>query len=646
MKNKAGRTSRSSFEEIFEGSAVMRFSKKIYNLFFSGFFGTLLTSYSRLQRKFASGAVARYTCGSSEAGKDWNSSLISRARRAVIREIEGSRIIGALSRLPGGLLSVYLRTFGFFFMYFGLSAAVVNVVRRVAFGGEPVLFELAVSVALVLIALPLLVSKVTLGWAIDSSVFLSKLTYGYLGFSPSNVASLSGGKGRSSGYFRSALAGTLAGCLGFAVSPLVICAVLMASVLGMIIFARPVAGLFAAVLAAPLLSFSFRPAMVLGTIVIYTVLCTALKIFLGRAAVSLEIADIFVMLFMAVLLMGGAVSLGGPSLGVAVMYVCLMGVYFLTVILVRSREDLAALQMTLVISGTVAAVMGLLRLIPQALASYDAFPSLFENISGELTVTAGNARMPWIFLVSVFPFGLSLMITGKTRSCRVLGFTSCALIGGCVLLSGARGDIAALIFAAMILVLLQSHRILPLILPAGLLSLTLLWDRLGGDSFFRSLPSKLAYILTRGGASHTLRVSTWRGTAAVIRENLLCGVGVGSEAFRGVYLRFAEAGAFGASHAGNLYLQILAEVGIIGFAVFLASVFLCVQSGLETVRFGGVKISSERTVCVAALGGLAAMLLRGFTEHIWYNFRVFFIFWLLAATVRTASAIGRKYSKT
>jgi hypothetical protein len=95
-----------------------------------------------------------------------------------------------------------------------------------------------------------------------------------------------------------------------------------------------------------------------------------------------------------------------------------------------------------------------------------------------------------------------------------------------------------------------------------------------------------------------------------------------------------------------MFLQIWTELGVSGLAVFLVAVFLCVQSGLEVIRFGGLKASGERALSTAALSALAGALLQGATDHIWFNYRVFFTFWFVLAMLRVAATLGRKYGNS
>ena len=126
----------------------------------------------------------------------------------------------------------------------------------------------------------------------------------------------------------------------------------------------------------------------------------------------------------------------------------------------------------------------------------------------------------------------------------------------------------------------------------------------------------------------------------------MAGIGIGSDAFTRVYVRFAESGAEYAMHSHNMLLQIFTELGIVGIVVFVACVFLCVQAGLELVRFGSTRAKGERAVCVAAISALSGALLQGLTDHIWFNYRVFFTFWFVLAMIRVAATVGRKYGNS
>ena len=631
--------------DMFEGSFVMRFSKKIYNMFFSGFFGSIMTGYSALQRKFASGAVAKTFGSSDRAGDSWERNPLSRARRAVISGVEDSILLKAASRGLHSLLSVYLRVYGFFLLYLGISMAVMNVIKRAALMGDFSLWDFAVSCVLICASFPMLVSKKTLGAAIDSSVVMRTVTYGLLGFTPRELKAVSEHTSERAGYFRGALAGALTGCLALFISPVLVCIGLAGAVAAVLVFIRPEIGLLGMVLICPVLSLAGSPTLLLSAMVIYTVLCTLVKIFLGRVSMSVEIADVFVLIFMVAVGMGGVISVGA-SLKSGLMYVCLMGVYFLTVLLVRTRELLQRIQIAFVTSGVIVSLAGFYQLATGNLEAETLDAAVFGGISGRITSTFGNANMAGVFLVMVFPFAMALLFGARSGGLRAYGFFACMMMGVCTLLTWSRGAWLGLIFAAIVFVALYSHTIIPLLIPAGALSLTLLWDKLGGSGLFLNLLSRFTSIFTVGDTSSAYRLSIWKGTLKIIEENWLTGIGIGSDAFARVYIKFAESGAEYAMHSHNMFLQISAELGVPALVVFLICVFLCTQSGLELIRFGGPRQRGERAVCVAAISAAAGALLQGLTDHIWFNYRVFFTFWFVLAMIRVAATIGRKYGNS
>ena len=645
MKKKIGTRRFLPSGDLFERSFVMRFSKKIYNMFFSGFFGSLMTGYSSLQRKFAGGAVAKTFGSSDRAGDSWRRNPISRSRRAIIAGVEDSFLLKAAHRGLHSLLSVYLRVYGFFLLYLGISMAVMNVIKRATLMGDFSLWDFAASAVLVCASFPMLMSKRTLGAAIDSSLIMRTVTYGLLGFTPRELRAVSEHTSAGAGYFRGALAGALVGCLALFVHPVLICVGLAGAVAAVLVFIRPEIGLFGMVLICPVLSLAGSPTLLLSAMVIYTVMCTLVKLFLGRISMSLEIADVFVLIFMIAMGMGGVISVGA-SLKSGLMYVCLMGVYFLTVLLVRTRELLQRLQVAFVTSGVIVSMVGFYQLLTGNLEAETLDAAVFGGISGRITSTFGNANMAGVFLVMVFPFAAALLFGARTGGLRAYGFISCLMMGVCTLLTWSRGAWLGLIFAAVVFVALYSHTIIPLLIPAGALSVTLLWDKLGGSGLFLNLLSRFTSIFTVGDTSSAYRLSIWKGTLRIIEENWLTGIGIGSDAFARVYIKFAESGAEYAMHSHNMFLQITAELGVPALAVFFICIFLCTQSGLELIRFSGSRQRGERAVCVAAISATAGALLQGLTDHIWFNYRMFFTFWFVLAMIRVAATVGRKYGSS
>jgi O-antigen ligase len=162
------------------------------------------------------------------------------------------------------------------------------------------------------------------------------------------------------------------------------------------------------------------------------------------------------------------------------------------------------------------------------------------------------------------------------------------------------------IFGAAIL----AAPVLPMILPDNLL-----------DRAFS--------ILNFSDSSISYRIYTWIGSLRVVGDHFLGGIGFGPEAFAKIYPAYAFAGIESAEHSHSLPLQILIGMGIGGLLVFVALIFLYLQKTLEYVR--KPESSSSKFYVTAAVASVIGALVMGAFDYIWYNYRVFYIFWIVIA---------------
>ena len=123
---------------------------------------------------------------------------------------------------------------------------------------------------------------------------------------------------------------------------------------------------------------------------------------------------------------------------------------------------------------------------------------------------------------------------------------------------------------------------------------------------------------------------------------------MGESAFDRIYPYYSFAGIEKAPHAHNLFLQLFIEVGIFGFIVFLALLICLFQNGFSLAKHGADK--EVRLIGCGALCGILAALVQGMTDYVWYNYRVFFVFWLVIGIVAAARRIDYslrgKYAST
>jgi len=139
-------------------------------------------------------------------------------------------------------------------------------------------------------------------------------------------------------------------------------------------------------------------------------------------------------------------------------------------------------------------------------------------------------------------------------------------------------------------------------------------------------------------SSTMYRVYTWKGTLEAIKEYFWGGIGYGPTAYGEIYPRFAYAGIEAAEHSHSLFLQILLGMGIGGLLIFLAVVLLSAQMNFEYIKTA--KDRTSKLMVAASLCAVLASLFMGAFDFIWYNYRIFFLFWAILGLACACIRVG------
>ena len=111
------------------------------------------------------------------------------------------------------------------------------------------------------------------------------------------------------------------------------------------------------------------------------------------------------------------------------------------------------------------------------------------------------------------------------------------------------------------------------------------------------------------------------------------------DAFNAVYPFYAYS-AITAPHPHNLYLVIMTETGIVGTVAFVLIILLYYKK-----LFGVIRYSEDKNLKLISSGLVAAMsgfLLQGMFDNVWYNYRVFLLFWIYIALGAVVDVVSRR----
>ena len=186
----------------------------------------------------------------------------------------------------------------------------------------------------------------------------------------------------------------------------------------------------------------------------------------------------------------------------------------------------------------------------------------------------------------------------------------------------------------MLFLLLLDHRVMSWML-LGILPATALVPLLP-DTVLRRFVS----IASRTDSSIAYRRGLWRGVADMLSDHWLTGVGVGENAFRTVYVEYALPGIETAMHSHSIYLQLLCSLGVVGLIVFGVTLLLWLRRALHYVRYG--RLRAPRLIVLAGVAGIAAMLVMGLFDDVWYNYRIYMLFFTVMGLVTAQLRVGEE----
>jgi O-antigen ligase len=245
---------------------------------------------------------------------------------------------------------------------------------------------------------------------------------------------------------------------------------------------------------------------------------------------------------------------------------------------------------------------------------------MFSDISGRVVSTFENPNVLAEYLIMFIPLAFAMIIVSQKRELKAASLICFASAALCLVFTWSRGAWLGFIFGMLVFLLTYSKKILALLFGCVALIPALPFV------LPESITNRFLSIGNLADSSTSYRVHIWTGVTSMLKEHWFTGIGTGEPAFSMVYPKFALSGIELAPHSHNLFLQIMVEHGLLALILFFAVILLYVQSVFTFKRF---ETRKTKLIVSAMMCGILAVLLQGLTDYIWYNYRVYLIFWLL-----------------
>jgi O-antigen ligase len=212
------------------------------------------------------------------------------------------------------------------------------------------------------------------------------------------------------------------------------------------------------------------------------------------------------------------------------------------------------------------------------------------------------------YLNLVLPFCLAFATGGSDPVLRALSRWCLALAGIALLLTQSRGGLLAFVAILLLHTYFSARDQKARMRRIALVMIVCLLAVAAAGFFFQ----RLAEIDDFTAVS---RLAIWEGAFTVFARSPVLGTGFGNlRALMGGLLNLPD-GWTGDAH--NLYLELLAETGLVGFLVFGILIVLALQAALRQLR--NPQNDFNRLIAIAVLAAICGVLVHGTVDYLFHT---------------------------
>lgn len=553
------------------------------------------------------------------------------ARTFLTRQYEESLLCKVLSYISERLINSFVRLWGMGFFTFAFVMIFVAMVKYY-FVDEIMMDNVVLGGIIVFLSIPLIISKKRLGETLVGGIASKYVAVEILKLDETKYQKnelISGGS-----YGIVFAISSILGLITYLVSPWSIITAVLLCLVFVVLMSFPELGIILSLGFIPLSSLFERPSFAILLIIAFTAFGYFFKLLRGRRIINFELIDVFVLMFGITILLGGVFTSGGiESLFAGITYFVFILIYFLVVnSYIRKTWIYRGVKLIVVTTSLVA----IISIFNEKFT--DAFSSILPDLSRfGITVASflGNPNMLAVYMIIVFPLILGQFVVTNRKMGKPAYLICILAVVGCIVLTWSRGAWLGLLVATISFLIAYNFN------NIWLVGATLVGVAIWNSYLPQSVTERFFSIFNPDDPSVIYHFNLWRGVFNMSADNYFAGVGVGNSAFAGSYEGFALAGTEGAPHAYSLFMQILAETGIIGLVLFIAVMVMFVQKCFKGMKTMPMK-SKSRIMVAAGLSGIFGALTMGITDHIWFSYRVFLIFWAVVSLTVALVRINEK----
>ena len=602
----------------------------IYSLFTETWIGRSVIGDGRL---YDESAIGKLLSGE-------NKSKEAKERR---RKLGGALERGAAARtfrkLSSTLSEISVNVYGLFFMVYGVFSTFIYFVIVYATKNSPHFTEnrLIACVFLIVCSIPFLSTTKSVCEIFGSGRLAKKIATSYLCIPEEKLLSHKR-RGGAAYMLISATLGLILGIGSLVLSPAVVIATFFVVNIIFLIFAIPEVGLILSITVLPFAQYIEFSEIALVAVVVITAFAYILKVIKGNRTFFVSSAGIMVILYCASMMIASSFSPLGINTFINSVSVAIVvaGGYFLGANLTQKASVRRVCIKILTITLVVLALLQFWNVYYTSISSGIEYSFNFNYLSiiddAGINVTY-NLKIPGLLAAMLSP----LLIAECFRQKRIYNIVTVLLCFApvilCIALYGTFEIMVALLLGLALYLVMFSHKtltaIILLLIPASILAL-MLPDilHLAGINQVPTWTQFINFIFPDNSEISSTRSGVIADVCKMIGDGNFMGIGVGKEIFVYRFTSYASLSSEGATDAGTMYMELICESGILGFAIFCAFVFLTVKHALRFVITQNDR--GERVTTLALLCGVITAIFLGAICIIYGDIQMRFLFWICA----------------
>ncbi len=313
----------------------------------------------------------------------------------------------------------------------------------------------------------------------------------------------------------------------------------------------------------------------------------------------------------------------------------------LPVSIIKTKGEFLGFLAPVLVGMTVGGLYGVYQsIVGVPLKSWQVDLVQNEGIPGRIYSLYENPNNFAELIVLIFPFFIAVFMYTKNIYVKLLSLGCAATLAVSMVFTMSRSGWIGLALCLFLFMLFIAPRLLPFLLVLGLVIIPFLptW-----------VYRRILTIFISNDTSSQYRFAIIGTMWPIVSERWFSGYGLGNDVlydyaniyFKVIHTTSAMLTKSVPIHCHNIFMQIWAEMGILGLFSFLAFIASFLKRSLKAIT-SNLFENDLKPFVAAGFGAIIGTLAIGFVEYVWFYPRNMVMFFLIMGITLTAVKIGKK----